>query len=441
VTNYLELSKLIVKQNFNNITIFIKHLISTIPAGNCNQIKCCDALLVCSDADRGYVYEGKAYAQITDSLGDILKKKGVLIQSVSQGFTSIKNSKTYGKSHNRNHFILRNFIISRLLKIIFGHAVAESWRLKDRIENWEKILKKSNAKIVFSIQPEIPLCKAGHALAVQIFDVQHGVISDSEDNPYYWSENLKCKDQNAIPNGFLCWNEASASVLQTLSSSKGYSVKVIGNPWFARFSAPVNEDLLVHKELSLIKERKKEIPTILLTLQYNLGEYAPDYVDNGVMSKHIQAVIKETSDKYFWFIRLHPAQIHNKDAGYTKKYLKKTFGELQNIDWSIASRAALPAILSISDLHITHFSAATIEAAWMGVKTGLLDPHIELGKKHADLYKYERLMGYAELIPLEEEKIKSFINLTLNEKMKSGLKNKNLQNKFKESIVISLFGI
>jgi hypothetical protein len=404
------------KRKWRHLTTLTQKLLTAITRDTYNEIEYCDALLVCQDTDRGYVFQGKAYAQIVDSLSDRLRQSGIATQSIVGNFSRISGTAAYGAPVTMNRFLLQNVLFSRLKNIVNGRAVGESWGQNNRTDHWRKILKKCKAKVVFAIQPEIALCRAGHELAVQIFDVQHGIISDSVDNPYYRTENLLDKELTDIPHGFLCWDDSSAAVLRPLASRKGYGVYVIGNPWFARFVAPNDDDALVRDELSLGFVRKRAIPAILVTLQFNLSECAKDYVENGVMATCLEQTIRETCHKYFWHIRLHPSQIRSMDSVNTEHYLRSAFRNLPNIDWDIASRLALPALLATVDLHITHFSAVTVEATWFGVRTGLLDPHIQTGRKHSNLFILEREQGYAKLIPLESNKIKEFILSVIDEK-------------------------
>jgi hypothetical protein len=423
---------------WRDLIVLTQKLLSTITRDTFNQIKHCDALLVCSDTDRGYLFQGKAYAQILDSLGDRLRQSGLRTQSIAGDFSRFSGNEAYGSPVTMNRFLLRNFLFFRLRSLVGGQAGGtESWRKNHRIAHWRKILKKCNPQVVFAIQPEMALCRAGHEIAIPIFDVQHGIISDTEDNPYYLVKNLLVREPSDIPHGFLCWDNSSADMLLRLARQKGYVVHVIGNPWFARFEIPDAEDTLVRNELFLCDERKRSIPAILVTLQYNLNDWALDYVSNDVMASSLEQTIRETCDRYFWYIRLHPSQIRNKDGGKAKTYLRNVFGTLPNVDWDVASRVALPALLATVDLHITHFSAVTIEAAWSGVRTGLLDPHIQPGHKHEDLFSFERTQGYAELIPLETVAIKNFIESVL--KIKSAGQTIEKKTEFDLSFILSLF--
>ena len=434
---------------FSTVSVFFHHkwryllvltqkLLSTITRDTFSQIRHCDALLVSSDTDRGYVFQGKAYAQILDSLGDRLRQSGLTTQSIAGDFSRFGGIEAYEAPVTMNRFLIRNVLFFRLRRLASCKTGAELWRQNHRTNHWKKTLKLCKAKVVFAIQPEIALCRAGHEMAIPIFDVQHGIISDTEDNTYYLAKNLSVRKPTDIPHGFLCWDNTSADVLRPLAKRKGYGVHVIGNPWFARFATPDPEDSLVQNELSLCDRRKRSIPAILVTLQYNLNELGIDYISNGVMASCLEQTIRETCDRYFWYIRLHPSQIRNIDSGGAKSYLRNVFGSFPNVDWDMASSVALPALLATVDLHITHFSAVTIEAAWLGVKTGLLDPHIKPGRKHADLFSFERAQGHAEIIHLEKVAITNFIESVLQTE-KSASQVSEEKSEFDQTFIFSLF--
>lgn len=373
----------------------------------------CDVLLACGDADRGYCYKGKRYAQLIDSLGDLLKQNNLSVHSVSHRLSFCTGEKAYGTPVSVNRELVRIAMCARMVSLVKGRIAGSYWRETKLKQLWKNILSRCTPKAVISIQPDVGLCNAGHDLRIPIFDLQHGLISDTEDNPYYWSDNLQKQESTDLPHGFLCWDKSSAEKLLPITQKKKFTVRVIGNPWFVRFINPHPQDDLVRLEIDHCSELQGRLPIILVTLQYNLSYYACDYVNNGVMADCLETVIQETSDQYYWNLRLHPSQLSGNEGMYVQKYLKKQFGKLKNVEWETCSHVALPSLLSVANLHITHFSATAIEASWMGVCTGLLDPHICEGGKHEDFYVNERKLGFAEVLPLDVISIKKFINSSL----------------------------
>jgi hypothetical protein len=382
-------------------------------------IEPCDVLLACGDADRGYIYRDKRYAQLIDSLGDLLKLNGIFTRTVAHRLSQYIGKNGYDEPASINRALIRSILGAPLVSLCKGRIAGRCWQETSLKQLWEKIISRCRPKAVIAIQPDVGLCRAGHELGIQVFDLQHGLISDAEDNVYYWSDNLVREESTDLPHGFLCWDKSSAETMMPIAMEKKMSVRIIGNPWFSRFIDPHPQDELVKTEMACSADSQHGLPKILVTLQYNLGEYAHDYVENGVMADCLEKVILATSDQYIWNLRLHPSQLRGSEGVHVHNYLQKRFGNIENIDWVRCSAAALPCLLSLTDLHITHFSATTIEASWMGVHTGLLDPHICSGGKHSDFFVSERALGFAEKLPLDVMAIKKFINSSLA-KGKSG---------------------
>lgn len=393
----------------------IKRLFTAVRADSWQFLNHCDVLLVCGDNDRGHAFKGKRYAQFIDSIGDLFSLNGVSSRTVAARFSRFTGVQVYGEPVSMNRVILGIVLGARLVSLFKGRIAGENWRKVRETELWKKVLAKCRPIAVIGIQPDVGLCRAGHELGVKVFDLQHGMINDTEDNPYYWFNNLEKKEAADLPHGFLCWDKSSAEVLFPMAMKKGVMVRVIGSPWFARFRRPDARDALVREEMAHSSDINRGLPSILVTLQYNLSEYAHDYVPNGVMAACLEQTIVETCNRYLWYLRLHPSQLESAKPIDVAGYLQKRFGNFPNVEWDQCSRMALPLLLACVDLHITHYSATTIEAAWLGVRTGLIDPHIRPGGKHAKFFEHECTLGLAQTLPFEATEIKLFIKSALTQ--------------------------
>ena len=76
--------------------------------------------------------------------------------------------------------------------------------------------------------------------------------------------------------------------------------------------------------------------------------------------------MQETSDDICWWIRLHPRQLTMQSVNFIKDSLPQT---TSTTSVELASTSPLPAILSITDLHITAFSSSVYEASLFNVPT------------------------------------------------------------------------
>ncbi|MDG2989583.1 hypothetical protein L3556_01350 [Candidatus Synechococcus calcipolaris G9] len=375
----------------------------------------CDVLLVCNDNDRGYVYKNQAYAQILDSFGDCLEKQGFTVQSIVR----LPYSKLIGNKAYRNpiefpwieEIYASAKFRSRLLKFIHKpitkRKIINNWIETQLVNSWKNILLQSNAKIVIGIQPTTYICKACHDRKILVYDLQHGMIDPDEifiQALGYYNKNYKdLTILESSPHGFLCWDQKTASNLRKKIDHDVISTYSIGHPWLNRFLRNDPADQLVQEARKQWRCLKNDKPKILVSLQWGMKENYSQYVPNFVMPLALEDVILAEGDKYHWLVRLHPVQIRGDEISYVLNYLEQTFGKNRTIEWDVPSNAPLPIVLEWSDLHITFDSSTTIEAAMMGVKTGLLSPEI------GSYYSYEREIGMATHLLLDSLIIQEWI--------------------------------
>lgn len=374
-------------------------------------IEKCDVLLVRGDADCGYIYQGKAYAHLIDSIGDLFAKRGLVIQSVATPYSKLTGSHTHNSavSFNRSAFIIG--FLKKFFQLITSRAKGEEWAAKRLAHLWCRMLDKANPHYVIGIQPGVGLCRAGKMKGVPVYDLQHGVIAD--EHRWYGAKYRVNTPPGDLPDGFLCWDEPSAAALRKWAPQKGIDVRVIGNPWFSRFFFNDPSDLLVQSVINSEKIFNSAKPVILVSLQWGLALYYKNDGFNGVMADALEKAILETVDSYNWLIRLHPVQISGADKGTAQDYLKRVFGHLNSVDWCLCSELPLPVLLQQVDLHITDMSSVVVEAGWMGVYSALLNSHICTGGSLENIYAHERGLGLAEVLPQDTKMIRRWIAETL----------------------------
>lgn len=377
-----------------------------------NRLAPCDALLICNDSDRGYVFRGKRYAQLIDSLGDRMESKGVTCSTVARGLARLTGAAAHRSPASINRVYVATVLGQRLRAIPGNSGGARDWRFEREAALWTRILGRCRPSVVIAIQPDSGVCRAASRARIPIFDLQHGII-DTEHNPYYSAARLGSMPLSDLPTGFLVWDDESRQVVAAATGSRPIATRVIGNPWFARFLHPDPGDALVTEAKADWPEADGGLPTAIVTLQHGLDQLAPDYVRNGVMADALVEAILRSCDRIAWKIRLHPSQTTGPDASRVQGFLRKTFGECRNVDWETSTRTPLPLLLSTADVHVTHYSATTIEAAWLGLHTGLLDPHIGPGGKHSHFLASERARGLAHPLPLDAAEIEAFVGSAL----------------------------
>jgi hypothetical protein len=222
------------------------------------------------------------------------------------------------------------------------------------ILNWKMLFKwylqKSGARAAFElcyyVNPMYGLNLAARELKISSVDMQHGT-----QGPLHTSYNIQKHPKggyNVLPTSFWVWDELSLVHLKENYSQ--YKVINGGNPSIPYFS----------KDTIKIKYDKNK-PTILITVQ-PLAEILP---------AHVYQSIRETSDKYNWWIRLHPRM--NKAEVRKLKSKLADFEIEQVITLGEVSELPLPQVLANTDLHVSKFSGAISEAAIMNVNTVIID--------------------------------------------------------------------
>jgi len=386
------------------------------------KIKPCDILLSCGDADRSFVYKELHYSPLIDSFTNYCEIRGISVCSISDRISHYYGERAYNSPYTANRSLLMIRFVLKVIKV-FGLSEKKLFKLRIKFETiiWRNALLLTKPRIVIGIQPDIPLCIACNEQQIPIYDLQHGVITGTDDNRYYSLGYLSTCNDNYLPYGFLVWDKASEKVIRSIPKFKNREIFLLGNPWYTRFINPDENDILVNSELLLISKLDPSLPIIIVTLQYKIDEYAPDYVPDGVMTESLRETIGNTQNRYQWIIRLHPSQLVGNEKQRIYLYLDNLFSHMKNVQWEWCSAIALPALLKISKLHITHYSATTIEAAWMNVPTILLDPHIKPNSKHETFYLHERSAGYAYTVPLETKTLETFIKKIITGEIKNNL--------------------
>ena len=398
--------------DFKRIIFYLNFIIRALQTTDSWQhINPCDVLLVRGDSDCGYRYDGKAYAQLIDSFGELCINHGLSVSSVA-----IQNPRFIGDLAQFSpvcfdRSLMRIIKIGKIIEMIHGYKIGKEWIEFHRTDLWCQILKKARPKCIIGIQPDEFLCRAGKLQQIPVYDLQHGIITNED--PYYKEFYRMETPAENLPVGFLCWDDQGADPILKWAPDKGIRVLIVGNPWFMRFARTQPGDELVNKasvKENLIGDNR---PCILVSLQYKISEFAPGQIYNGVMVDSLEKVILNTGELFTWIVRVHPVQLSGIESKETFDYLTTTFGIERTRMWLASSLIPLPVVLKKADLHITFSSAVVVEAAWMGIRSGLLNKNIGQDGISEDWFSYERNRGMAEVIPQNPDIIKQWIIDTL----------------------------
>lgn len=404
----------VMKFIFNNRWSFIRQVISgTLIRDTWQTLPPCDILLIRHDNDCGYTFKGKAYAHLIDSLSELFTKKGLTVVAIATPFSVLSGDLAYHSPVTYNQKKIEIECIKLAKKIFVGKEKAFSWAKTSEIQFWCNIFRKTMPRIIIGIQPDQYICQAGKRMKIPVYDLQHGTIS--ENHYWYGAQYRIATPSDELPDGFLCWDEPSAATISKWATDKKIHILIIGNPWFERFCQKKTDDILVCDALAKGNIVNDTRPALLVSLQWGMKYYYPDEGFNGFLSHALEEVILDTKDIYNWILRLHPVQIRGEERESCWEYLARTYGESEAQRWLILSEIPLPVILRQTDLHITDMSTVVTEAAWMGVKSAILNQKIGEGREFNHFFHHERTTGMAEIIPQDPGRIKQWIVQSLAE--------------------------
>jgi len=362
-----------------------------------------EVMFYCHDANRGFSYSNKKYAQLIDTINELLINKGYKTITIATPISVINKNNGFGDIYLVNGIIVRSRFVHKFYQLI---NILFSLKLNSKIQCWVKILKKVNPKVIVGIEPSVELCIAANIMDIWVADLQHGVISDDG----YYSIKYRVKyNQKGWPSCIFCWDKATEIYIKK-NLQQYVEVFETGNPWLDRFRFPDSQDTLVQSFLHNENDIDNHKKIILITLQW--GDLISKFGKTGIPPELIQ-IIKDLSPEYSWWIRLHPLYLNSSKHNEITQNLALEFSNNSNICWEKPTELPIPVVLSKSNLHITISSAVTKEAALFHVKTALLSPDINSLNKW---FSYELSSGFAEIIDLKKDELKEWIlnNIDIN---------------------------
>ncbi|MBV5337061.1 MAG: hypothetical protein J0653_03550, partial [Deltaproteobacteria bacterium] len=365
--------------------------------GELKRLHAASVMLVCDDVDRGFIFFGKRYAQLLDSINDRLIELGIGTLTVSLSFSKLSPDSVYGNFFSVNGVLARAGIKDKLIMLL---ARSIQYRCAARVKTWSAILSRVQPKVIIGIQPSRELCIAAKKMGIWIADLQHGIISDEG----YYGLAFRAKyGQEGWPSCVLCWDTVTENWIQRQIGPL-VSTKIIGHPWVIRFINPRESDKLVYKYVSTVVPEKSNRLAILVSLQWGPGQEGGHY---GIgISQVLLRFIKEHGKSFDWWLRVHPVMLQGSRRAATFSGLAKEFSGCANVYWEQCTDLPLPLVLKQADLHMTTSSAVTVEAGWFGVKTALLSANKN------QLYQWlgeEIRSGSADIVPAESAHIKQWI--------------------------------
>lgn len=335
----------------------------------------CDVLIFCSDLNRGVTLNNQAYSSLIDSVKDDIQAKGFTSISVAYPGSVLTGRKGYGNPISIN----RSYLSAKILTTLFYR-----FGLRLDIKLYERIINKSNPKLIVSISCNSLLCEAARNLEVFHAELLHGIGYNAI--PWDWDK----KEKKHLPQCILSLDEVSTQSFSELQRHN-IIIKNIPHPFLRRFQGEYIKK--IPNEWLPSKRKNQYNKEILISLQwgYTPGidelELFTGVLANGLFYDEIEEVIKRTHGTIFWRFRFHPVQYRQPEK-YKKlfRFIEIFVGKYENCDWEESTYMPLPSLLSRSSGHITMSSMASYEAAYLGVPTLALGPSLIEGKAHENLF-------------------------------------------------------
>lgn len=217
----------------------------------------------------------------------------------------------------------------------------------------KKFIAKTNPKLIIQTTYYTPIGYGFNILGFQknipTIDIQHGGQGPLHIS-YGSFTKIPEKGYALLPKYFWCWDEQSTTSITNWAESNDYhSAIALGNPWVQYIMS--EEDKELEQKLSSKKR-------ILVTMQFD------------TLDDYMIETIKVTCKEYDWWIRMHPTL---KDSRKNIANQLTQIGLLQEVELELANNQNLIEILKHTDIHISKFSGAIIEASQLGVSSIITD--------------------------------------------------------------------
>ena len=380
------------------------------------------------DAHRNFYYKKKYYAPLIDTVRNSFEKMNKSSVTIAEPYSQIVGNKAFGDVIDFNGSFARASLKRKLLLYFknenyIGQLGYESV--------WIKILKLVKPKIVIGINPSASLCFVCHKLGIKVYDLQHGVISET--HLWYGAEFRQSLPSNILPSGFLCWNQVSKKILQKWTVNKNIKVLDIGHPWLNRYINVKDDDKLVEKSnKKYLNKNRSKLKTILISLTWGWDGWDNKFFYKNFETtfdhyfgfpKGLMQCIINNKNNYNWKIRLHPVQLAGNELKGILSFLKENFKNFKNVEWNNSSIEALPIILKNADLHITVNSSVVIEASIFQLKSALIAPIPKTDLWLKSYYEHELNSGFVEFVANDSDIISSWIVQNINNKKSNSIDN------------------
>jgi hypothetical protein len=269
---------------------------------------------------------------------------------------------------------------------------------------WKLFLIRHKVSRVLCIGPSQSFLKVCKDFSIEVCEVQHGVVDVGD------PESLSYKhmtESDLYPDFFLAWDQRSGD--NALKRSFNKTNPIIGCSMALYHYLGCGPLTKSERPESSLQSTSKKI-NVLVTLQWGMGLTGPDHytelqLEDAFLPRELLEYMVSSCENYNYIFRLHP--VSKVMRGEVKSIFNslRSFGLAKSMD-ELARVSKIPIYKQLQDveLHVTLYSSSTIEAAYVGVPTILLDPVLNKGRareKHFDKEIADGIAFIADIGDLE----------------------------------------
>lgn len=203
---------------------------------------------------------------------------------------------------------------------------------------------------------------AGKALGIPVADIQHGVAGAGHES-YHWPD-MPTAGYNTLPSDFLLWSDADGACVRNFAGPGGPLTTTIGHSWRLLDSA--------------LRDRQDTVAVDSARFSAAQENYAGTDTDSGPTTDRLRILLTlRNNEDITWLepllddlppawhlmIRLHPAELRDPSRLQQRKAVLQRAG----VEVERPSSLPMPVILGHSDVHVTQYSSAVLDARAFGV--------------------------------------------------------------------------
>ena len=239
-----------------------------------------------------------------------------------------------------------------------GRIRSDAYRVAALAKMFRKMLLSARPRLAFVVGyysvETMAFLLACRRLRIATAEIQHGVQGAMHPAYAAWPRPVGPVHE-LLPDTFWVWSEWEKQIIDAWAHGSGHRAIVGGNPWMDVWTQPHDWPMTQssHARASTMRSRAQGRAVVLVTLQYG-------FMNAEQISPLIELVRARPDGLMFW-IRLHPLMLGRREE------IRQLLPANGCFELDEPTDLPLQALLTCTDVHMTHSSSTVIEAAQFGV--------------------------------------------------------------------------